>query len=334
MARRATYTRVNRNNFSNPDHVKGKGDKTFRGFQCLNKDCQEFIFIQTEKIDPDFEFECNSCGFVHKAGETTTLYDYELIDTRDNSTIESGPFEILHDDYVSESKEFKYCVVCGALKPFELFDVHSARRTGRQSECRVCKQIYNGIKNQTRLVEQHREASQKRRLYTHFEESSKMDISAIYARFDNRCFKCGVDLSDDLTAGVAKKEGNLDHTLPVYYLWPLNTDNATLLCREHNGEKAEKWPSNFYTDAELRRLYALTGIEYRLMAGDPIFNPDALDKLRDPKFIETLFEKFARHPRELLRLRNRILTQTGFDFLDTEAKISPHWRNEADDLMD
>ncbi|MCR6650024.1 MAG: hypothetical protein NVV73_00375 [Cellvibrionaceae bacterium] len=298
----------------------------------MNKECKNLIFVQVERIDPDFEYICDKCGFEHKAGETTTLYNYELIDERDKSLIEAGSFQLLHDDYVGESKEYKYCIVCGALKPFELFDVHGSRQTGRQGECRLCKQVYNGIKNQTRLTEQHREASQKRRLYTHFEDREKMDVAIIYARFGNCCFKCGTDLSSDLTAGAAKKEGNLDHTLPVFYLWPLTTDSATLLCREHNGEKAEKWPGAYYTDAELRRLSALTGIEHRLMAGAPRFNPIALAKLRDAAFIESLFEKFARYPHELLRLRNRILAETGFDFLDINANISPEWRRRADEL--
>ncbi|WP_136650219.1 hypothetical protein [Paracoccus aeridis] len=283
MARRAAYTKVERGSFLNPIHVTGMGDKTFRGFQCLNKDCTDFLFIRTETIDPDFEYPCPSCGFVHKAGESTTIYTYKLCDTRDDSLIEEGPFEILHDDYVNESGEYKYCIVCGALKPFELFDFHSARRTGRQGECRVCKQTYNAIKNGTRLAEQHREASQKRRLYTHFKSTGKIDIAEIYKRFENCCFKCGIDLSDDLTAGVAKKEGNLDHSLPVYYLWPLTTENATLLCRECNGEKAGKWPVNYYNDAQLKRLSVLTGIDHRLMAGDPTFNPSAIESLKDPQ---------------------------------------------------
>lgn len=333
MVRRAAYTKVNRSNFSSPEHVAGMGDKTFRGFQCLNKDCQNFLFIQTETIDPDFEYPCNACGFVHKAGKTTKLYDYELVDNSNNSILENGQFEILHDDYVLESKEFKYCIVCATLKPFELFGNHSSRRTGRQGECRVCKDVYNGIKNQTRLVEQHREASQKRRLYTHFEDSSKLHLTTIYSRFNNCCFKCGADLSNDLNAGVATKEGNLDHTLPVFYLWPLTTDNATLLCRKHNGEKAEKWPAAYYTDAELRQLSALTGIEYRVMADVPKFNPAALTKLHDSTVVESLFEKFAAYPEELLRLRNRILVLTDFDFLDASMRISPDWKVKADELM-
>ena len=333
MARRTPYTEVKKINFSRPEHVKGKGDKTFRGFQCLNKDCTNFLFIQTEMIDSNFEYLCNECGFAHKAGEITKLYDYELVNTHDNSIIETGPFEILHDDYVNESKEFKYCIVCGTLKPFELFDMHGSRRTGRQGECRVCKQVYNGIKNQTRLPEQHREASFKRRLYTHFDDFSKIDIAAIYSRFENSCFMCKADLSNDLNAGMQEKKGNLDHTLPVFYLWPLTTDNATLLCREHNGEKAEKWPKEFYTDDKLRQLSALTGISHDILAGDPYFNPDALDKLKDPDFVVDLFEKFARYPQELLRLRNRIVSLNDFDFLDVGEKISPDWKKQADELM-
>lgn len=309
------------------------GDKAFRGFQCLNKTCTNFIFELDSAFTDDFEAVCSTCGFAHRAGDTTTLYDYDLVDDRTEAITESGPFEILHDDYIAEAERFKYCIVCGALKPLSLFDRHSARRTERQGECNLCKQVYNSIKNQTRLVEQHREASQKRRLYTQFEDPSKMNIKEIYERFQCKCFKCGLDLSSDMEAEVATRLGNLDHTLPVYYLWPLTTDNATLLCRDHNGEKAEKWPAVFYDDGELRRLSALTGIDYRLMAGPPAYNPAAIQRLGEPAFIETLFEKFAAYPNELLRLRNRILAATTFDFLDSPANISKTWKAQADELL-
>ena len=330
MARRKSYTKVTRKNFQNPAHVAGMGDRVFRGFQCLNKDCTHFIFVREDSLGLDFSVVCDSCDYEHAAGESIKIYDYDLI--KDGQKIEEGPFEILHDDYLRDAQRFKYCIICGALKPLDQFDRHTARNSGRQGECTLCKKVYNSVKNQTRLVEQHREASQKRRLYTQFEEPNKLNINEIYERFSSRCFKCGIDLSDDLSGDAPQKVGNLDHTLPVYYLWPLTTNNATLLCRDHNGEKAEKWPGAFYTDQELRRLSALTGIDYRLMIGDPAFNPDALDWLKNPSFIETLFEKFARYPNELLRLRNRILERTAFDLLDTAARISPDWRKAADAL--
>lgn len=333
MARRSAYTKVERKNFANPEHVEGMGDHAFKGFQCLSKDCTNFIFIRKDEIGDDFSIDCPDCGFSHCAAETTTLYDYDLKDTRDGSIVEAGQFEILHDDYIFEAQDYKYCIVCGAMKPLEYFDRHSARRTGRQGECSLCKKVYNSIKNQTRLTEQHREASQKRRLYTQFEDPQKLDIKAIYDRFDGKCFKCGKDLSADLDADAVGKLGNLDHTLPVYFLWPLTTDNATLLCGKHNGQKAEKWPSKYYSDGELKKLSAKTGVEYKLMAGDPAYNPEALDRLNDPEFIDKLFEKFARYPDELLRLRNRILVQTDFDFLDVSAKISPDWKKQADEML-
>lgn len=330
MARRATYTKVDKKNFVRPGHVTGMGDKLWRGFQCLNPDCKNEIIVRDEVITDDFSIVCDVCGFNHQSGEVIKLFDYDLIDKRDDSTIESGPFEILHDDYIKESARLKYCIVCSSLKPVELFDIHNARAgTGRQGECNLCKQVYNSIKNQTRTVDQHREASQKRRLYTQFEED-KINLQTIYERFDGRCFKCGLDLSQDLKQVGIAKSGNLDHTLPVFYLWPLTDQNATLLCKKHNGEKAEKWPSHFYSDAELRRLSALTGIEYKILAGDPSFNGEALGRLNDGKFVEKLFEKFARYPEELLRLRNRVLSATGFDFLTSSNKLSADWTAKAE----
>lgn len=329
MARRAAYTKVQRKNFTRPEHVEGMGDKLWRGFQCLNALCTNQIVVRDDEVTDDFTIKCDRCGFIHQSGEVYKVYDYELL--RDGAVVEAGPFAILHDDYVGEAARLKYCIICSSLKPLAAFDVHRARTgTGRQGECNLCKQIYNSIKNQTRTVEQHREASQKRRLYTQFEEG-KLDLGKIYERFQHKCFKCKVDLSKDLEQ-LGSKLGNLDHTLPVFYLWPLTTDNATLLCKQHNGEKAEKWPSAFYNDGELRRLSALTGIPYRLLSGPAVFNPEAIGRLQDGYFVEALFEKFARYPDELLRLRNRVLAATGVDFLTSSARLSPDWARRANQM--
>lgn len=330
MARRKTYTSIKKKNFVRPAHVKGMGDILWRGFQCLNPNCTNQLVVRDEQTSGDFSIECNHCGFVHRAGEAQKIYDYELIDERDPSLIRSGSFEVLHDDYIKEAACLKYCIVCGALKPISDFDNHSSRRTKRQGECNLCKQIYNGIKNGTRLPEQHREASQKRRLYTHFDNSEKINIAAIYKRFQNKCFKCGIDLSADLENTNNAKLGNLDHTLPVFWLWPLTTENATLLCRTHNGEKSGKWPSAYYNDAELRRLQMSTGVRYEDLTEAPHFNPEAIAHLREATFVEALFRKFAAYPDELLRLRNRVLAAEKFDFLTSSPMISATWRQKAD----
>jgi hypothetical protein len=330
MARREAYTEVERRNFTRPAHVEGKGDVLYRGFQCLNSTCTNFIVVEDAAITDDFEIICPACNFRHAAGESTRIYDFDLRDKRDNSIIESGLFEIVHDDHVEEAKGYKYCVICAALKPIELFDKHAGRKTGRQSECNLCKQIYNSIKNQTRLADQHREASQKRRLYTELSSTPRIDIGAIYEKFDSKCFKCSADLSSDREKGKVELRGNLDHTLPAKFLWPLSSDNATLLCKEHNSEKAEKWPGEYYADAELRRLAPLVGIDYNVLKGKQHFNPEAIVRLNKPEFVEKLFTRYARYTDELIGLRNRILAATAVDFFKSWPKISADLIKKAD----
>src|SRR6202162_6169469 len=237
MARRAPYTKVERKNFVRPAHVDGQGDVLFRGFQCLNPNCTHFIFVKDQEITDDFEIVCEICQFKHAAAESTPVYDYDLRDTRDGSIVESGAFRILHDDYIAEAKGYKYCIICGTLKLLESFDKHSARKTGRQGECTLCKWLYNSIKNQTRIADQHREASQKRRLYTELTNSPRIDIGAIYEKFGNACFKCGRSLARDRKSGKTQLGGNLDHTLPAKFLSPLPTHNATRLCKDPQCEQ-------------------------------------------------------------------------------------------------
>lgn len=333
MARREAYTEVEKADFKRPAHVEGKSDILYRGFQCLNNECTHFIFITDDEITDDFSIKCPTCGFEHKAGESQRIYNYVLRDKRDGSAIEKGEFEILHDDYVREAKGYKYCIICSALKPIELFDKHSARKTGRQGECNLCKQVYNSLKNQTRLAEQHREASQKRRLYTELTNAPRIDIGKIYEKFENKCFKCDKELSADREKGHEELSGNLDHTLPAKFLWPLSTHNATLLCKEHNGAKAESWPGQFYSDAELRRLAPLVGIDYKILKGEPHYNPEALKRLQNAGFVEALFAKYARYLDELIGLRNRILKTTGIDFFKSWPKISADLIARADALL-
>ena len=333
MARRKTYTKFDKELQVRPAHVKDMGDVVFKGFQCLNPDCQEFIFVRKDDISEFFEIGCSSCDHVHKYGDEAKFYDYKLRDLRDDSVIKEGAFTILHDDYVDEAEEFKYCIICYTLKPLALFDKHSARKSKHQGECRLCKAVYNTLKNSTRTPDQHREAAQKRRLYMELTGGDKIDSKEIYERFAYKCFKCGDDLSQDIQAKPSQRGGNLDHTLPAKYLWPLTSYNATLLCKSHNGEKAEKWPSEFYTDQELKRLVTLTGIPYDTMAGHPHYNPDAIEKLREPAFIDNLLAKYAAYMDEMIMIRNQILTATGFDMFAISKTLSKVWVEKADERL-
>lgn len=165
MARREQYTALVKKNQIREQHVKGMGDTLFKGFNCLNSSCKHFVFVKKSEITAEFEVQCEVCGYIHKSGEEANFYNYKLITTKEISVIEEGVFGILHDDYIREALEYKYCIVCNLMKPANLFSHHGSRASGRQGECRLCKIVYNTIKNQTRISDQHREAAQKRRMY-------------------------------------------------------------------------------------------------------------------------------------------------------------------------
>ena len=232
MARRAPYTKVEKDGQQRPPHVRGMGDVVFKGFQCLNGDCQEFIPVREDEIAVDFEIVCPACGFFHEAGGETKFFDYRLVHRQEGRVIEEGEFVILHDDYIGDAQRLKYCLLCYARKPLDHFDIHNSRHSGRQGECRLCKTIYNGIKNQSRVTDQHREAAERRRFYKRLAgETGRIDSEFIFEKFDGLCFRCGCELH---YTAIGQKNFNLDHTLPARLLWPLSTDNG---CRSRTDVK-------------------------------------------------------------------------------------------------
>jgi len=328
MPRRKAYTKVYKKNQIREDHVSGMGDVPLKGFQCLNPKCQEFIFVKELDTLGEFIIKCSKCGFVLHSGGATKFYDYELKNIDTGELVEQGSFEVSHDDYLKEAKYYKYCIICNTIKPYTLFDNHSSRQTGKQGECRLCKTIYNNIKNQTRITDQHRESAQKRRMYSELAGNAKIDSQKILERFDNKCFKCGKDLSKfDI------KEANLDHTLPVYYLWSLTTKNATLLCKTHNSEKSGKWPSEYYTVDELKRLSIITGIDYALLSGKPVYNPKSIKKLQTPEVVDRMLTKYSAYLDEITKLRNRLIRDINFDFFKYSKLISSTHIDNANNLL-
>lgn len=325
MARRTPYTKVVRINQIRADHVQRMGDVVFKGFQCLNSECREFIFFRKDEISNDFELICPICETAIRSGEETQFYEYELLAMSTNSIIEEGRFTILHDDYIEEAQEYKYCIICNTIKPLDMFDKHSRRKSGRQGECTLCKKVYNAIKNQTRLTDQHREARQMRRIYLDLSGSEKINSEAVYGRFRYRCFKCQKDLRKVADA----KERPLDHTLPAVFLWPLTTENATLLCREHNGEKSGKWPSEYYSNNELKNLAVLTGVPYETLIGPAHYNPEVIEDLKTAEQVDQLLTKYAAYMPRIIKLRNRILEYENFDFFEYSTTISSAWIRRA-----
>lgn len=331
MARRKAYSKVSKTGQIRAAHVKGQGDVVWRGFQCLNPECREFIHVKDNLIGEDFSIVCPECGFEHYSGGETKFFDYSMDVTNDDGSVTSvsqGAFTVSHDDYVREAELFKYCIVCNTLKPLRYFDKHIARNSGRQGECQLCKRTYNAIKNGTRLTDQHREAAQKRRLLIDISGNPRIDSRAVERRFHHRCFNCGADLSN-VDSAIEKP---MDHTLPVYYLWPLTTETATLLCRDCNGDKSGAWPSDYYNDRQLRELSMITGLDYDLLAGAPQYNPEAISSLQDAEAVEHLLVKYSAYMDELIKLRNRILRDTGIDFFQSTNRISEDWIRRADEM--
>lgn len=311
------------------------GDVPLKVFECLNHECTNFLLVRADEISDEFSIVCPACGYVLEDGGATRFYGYRLVrrDPKGGETIEiieEGDFEVDHRQYVDNAPTYKYCIICNAAKPLDAFDRHGARQTFRQGECRQCKTTYNSIKNQTRTSDQHREAAQKRRLYVDVSGATgKIDSKEIFRRFEGTCFRCGRQLVDENDIAIAGTY-QLDHTLPAFYLWPLTTDNGTLLCSEHNNEKSGKWPAEYYDDQQLRRLQALTGLDYELLKREPQINPAAIEYLKVPTNVRALLAKYAAYMDEVVKLRNRILKHAGFDFFavvgDTIAK---RWVEEA-----
>lgn len=326
MPRRKPYTKLEKAGSDRPETVKGMGDVVFKGFKCLDPACNNFQFIRKDELSSDFDIECGECGTHLRSGDETKFFDYILRHTN-GTVIEEGKFSILHDDYLAEACEYKYCLICCTLKPLEYFDRHERRASGRQGECRLCKKAYNAIKNQSRITDQHREAAQRRRLYLELSGSSpRINSLEVSERFRSRCFKCGKTLNPEADAS----ERPLDHTLPVSFLWPLNTQSATLLCKRHNGEKSGKWPSEYYTVEQLKNLAILTGIPFDVLNGPPSYNPEALQRLQDCDCVDSLLQKFAARMDEIIKLRNRILRDTKVDFFRASRTISKAWIEKAD----
>lgn len=157
---------------------------------------------------------------------------------------------------------------------------------GFQLECRFCKKFeVNAAHNPQRTSAQMKEDGARRRgfelllaelyggsaslLYRRQTGGNEL-TDEVWQRFGGLCFKCGVNL------GTARKM-HLDHTRPLALLWPLD-GSATALCKDHNAEKRDRPPAQYYSQAELDRLALLTGIPIKELL-DPSPNHDAIDKL-------------------------------------------------------
>lgn len=194
---------------------------------------------------------------------------------------------------------------------------------GFQLECKACKKFHvNAPLNPRRNTAQRREDSLRRRALeklvtdllgidwvfyefrriknsgesnTYILEESDTYTSEefdtyIWNKFDRECFACGKSLPK-----IGDME--LDHTLPLAYLWPLD-ETATCLCGTCNASKSAKFPfefENYRETGKLERLAELTGIDKRrLSLPKKEINMAVVKALKNR--IEWLFDAFLSEP--------------------------------------
>lgn len=203
----------------------------------------------------------------HLAPETFYLVQdvaicMDLVDEESTITAEVAGAEVI----------LKKCSYCGRMLPVDparlgtlAFHKHNAKRTKHQNECRACKKWrINDDFNPKRTVDQLHESSvitRERQLFLRDPERFqyyKLRTGAglksqVWNRFGRKCFYCDRPLK--------LGEVQLDHTRPLAYLWPID-EYATCLCPEHNNEKKDKFPVDFYNETQLRELSRITGLPY------------------------------------------------------------------------
>lgn len=218
------------------------------------------------------------------------------------------PNERAHLSFSSHCVARRPCVHSGFGK---IEDMDSDRihelEYGFQLECRFCKKFeVNAAHNPQRTADQMKEDGTRRRAFElllehlyegsaqlNFKKDSDKELtSLIFERFDGRCFKCHAQLA-------TKHEMHLDHTRPLALLWPLD-ETATALCKQHNLEKRDRPPSEYYSGSELRDLAMISGLPLKELE-NPNANSEAIDLLGAR--LDWFFESFLNGP-DLQKVRD------------------------------
>lgn len=248
-------------------------------YSCVNCHSMNYINIGKEHLLTPEEainqrWVCEHCGFVHAKDsdlpESWDNWNEDLLHS-DELTAERFWQAFFRTSTENHEAYWKKCNVCGRILPNSAFSKHTGfGLLEKQMECRACKGAINAVLNCKRTPEQLRESSIRRRIADMFVEgqNERIDVDALFERFQGRCFKTGKVLDKTKTGSW-----HIDHILPSKYLYPLCVSNAALLSSEANSNKRDQWPSAFYTNQELVELARITGANLELLVSDhPIIN--------------------------------------------------------------
>ena len=172
-------------------------------------------------------------------------------------------YEVLNMSKIAEKDAVKLNIENNFIKSYY----------GHQLECKACKKFFvNAPLNPLRNSTQHREDSLRRRafeiltgellettwIYHKFRVENKKEFDVeIWKKFNMKCFKCSKPLE-------SPKEMDLDHTMPLSMLYPLDK-SATCLCSSCNSAKSDIFPVDFYNSEELVALSKLTGLDINII---------------------------------------------------------------------
>ena len=282
MARRSTK------NKTNIARIAGvRVHEALASFVCIRCSALNFVNVGSKLLTPTEAYEtqswvCKDCGFVHsktsalpqknKEGKKLPFAFWLNAITAANSTA-SQRFWKAFFTTATENRDayWKQCNTCGRKLPARAFSGHSAwGALEKQMECRSCKAVINTNLNPKRTKEQLHESAVKRRIADLLlvGENEKLNFEELFKRFDGKCFKTGKILNIK-----NRKSWAIDHILPSRWLYPLTATNAALLSKEANDNKRDKWPSEFYTNDELKKLALITGSNLELISSKkPIVN--------------------------------------------------------------
>lgn len=256
-------------------------------FVCIRCGQLNFINVGNKLLNPAEAYEtqswkCEKCGFIHSKKSPLPLKDKQgkklpfATWNKEITAEESLAAQRFWKSFFTTSTEardayWKQCNTCGRKLPARAFSGHSGwGPLEKQMECRSCKAVINTNLNPKRTKEQLHESAARRRTADLLlaGENERLNFEELFKRFDSKCFKTGKPLK------IQERETwAIDHVLPSKWLYPLSSKNAALLSKEANDNKRDKWPSEFYTNDELKKLALITGASLELISRKtPIVN--------------------------------------------------------------
>jgi len=249
-------------------------------YTCINCQTRRYEELGNIKTLPtpkeafeSFHWVCQKCKFIHAKGEALPFSNFGWANEFcAGGSLSAERFWIaFFREATTQGAYWKVCHTCNRILPEHDFSKHSNfGALAKQLECKACKGAINADQLKKRTTEQLRESAGKRRIAELLtgQVDEKLNVDELFKRFEGKCFKTGalIDRKDS-------KSWNIDHTMPSRYFWPLSISNATLLSREANANKSDKWPSEYYSNQQLYRLSEITGAKLELLANKtPIYN--------------------------------------------------------------